>query len=403
MESTEFDQAHRSDLVTSLLTVLIDDLDGLTERVVMAIRGEVTAYQDFPLDVHMKDNHVNLQNLLEGLVSFTVPNAQTIEHARFMGQQRALANLELAVATAGYYVAYGAVWQELLSLAEKTGDSQVKQELTGYVRPLWHWFREMNGAFATAYLQTQESMQVTRSDRRAIVHEAMRSGMGADRRSQEAAESLGFDAEGSFTVLFGSPIDPRHASELVGSLESVNGQVELLAPAPETVVVVQSADPAAVDQIACVMVDVGAVTGVGVGRAASGLERAADSYSEARRSFDCTSAERVIAEFEKVWPLTLLMSRSDLLEEMLTGGLIVAARNPHLAETVDAFAAQRYSLTRTARVLHLHPNTTKYRLTRWEELTGWDVFTLEGLTRSLICLEYARVGPGASCGTGVHS
>ena len=39
-----------------------------------------------------------------------------------------------------------------------------------------------------------------------------------------------------------------------------------------------------------------------------------------------------------------------------------------------------------AESLDLHANTVKYRLSRWQEITGWDPRTLDGLMRSLISL-----------------
>jgi len=63
----------------------------------------------------------------------------------------------------------------------------------------------------------------------------------------------------------------------------------------------------------------------------------------------------------------------------------IAAR-PLLAEAVHAFVKHGYSVTAGARVLHLHPNTVKYRLDRWRELTGWDPWAPDGLTKSLLSL-----------------
>ncbi|WP_010595674.1 helix-turn-helix domain-containing protein, partial [Rhodococcus sp. P14] len=58
-----------------------------------------------------------------------------------------------------------------------------------------------------------------------------------------------------------------------------------------------------------------------------------------------------------------------------------------LAETLRAFATSGFSLSACARELRVHPNTVKYRLDRWRELTGWDVHDVEGLVASLRCLE----------------
>jgi len=36
--------------------------------------------------------------------------------------------------------------------------------------------------------------------------------------------------------------------------------------------------------------------------------------------------------------------------------------------------------------MHLHPNTVKYRLERWRQLTGWDARTWDGLSASMLAL-----------------
>jgi DNA-binding PucR family transcriptional regulator len=55
--------------------------------------------------------------------------------------------------------------------------------------------------------------------------------------------------------------------------------------------------------------------------------------------------------------------------------------------TVRAYADCRYSVSACARRLHIHPNSARYRLDRWQTLTGWDVETFNGLTASVIALE----------------
>ena len=75
-----------------------------------------------------------------------------------------------------------------------------------------------------------------------------------------------------------------------------------------------------------------------------------------------------------------------------------------LGEAIDYDRAHASQLLRTARVLldrdldrraaadvlHLHPNTVRYRVERWHQLTGWDVRTRQGLIRSIAALGLAR-------------
>src|SRR5699024_3661186 len=137
-----------------------------------------------------------------------------IEHAHFMGRQRALVRLRLSTATEGFHVAYGAVWQELLERTIAADDPQAKDDLTGYVAPLWTLIHRLSSALSTAYAETVNSLQASLSDKRALVHEAMRSELIAADSAHEAVEALGFDRTGVFTVLVGSPVAAERAQQL---------------------------------------------------------------------------------------------------------------------------------------------------------------------------------------------
>lgn len=396
MHSTVFDPQNKNADVTALLMLLSKDIDGLTHRVVTAIRREIPAYADFPFDVHFADNVDNIRNLTEGLIRFAPPDKPAIDHARFMGRQRALAHLPLSVATEGYHVAYAAYWQELLRHAELHRDGRLKDALTGYVAPLWHWFHQMSAGFSSSYLETESSLQATRSDKRAVVHEALRSELIPADQAREAAESLGFAPASPATVIVASPLDPGAAPTVASLLDRLGDPIEVIAAAPETVILVQGADAS---RVAEMLVTRGATSGAGIGREQPRFELAGRSYADARRAFACTHESRRVARFADVWPVSLAMESSELLADLLRAGVHVCRRHPQLAHTVAAFADNRFSLATTARAVHLHPNTAKYRLKRWEELTGWDVYTVEGLISSLTCLELVNLDLDKQHGT----
>lgn len=384
--TTKFDPTSRSERVTELLLMLQKDMDAFARRTISTIRRDVVAYRSFPVDVHTSDNVINLRNLVSGLIRFTPPDDHALTHARFMGRQRALAHVRLSTATEGYHVAYGAVWQELLHLAQASGDERAKEELTGYVTPLWTWFHQMSAAFTAAYLETESAMKATRSDTRAIVHEALRSDLVAEQRSQRAIAALGFEHQSPVTVLVSDPIDPGRASAAAARFADLEYKVEMIAAAPETVVLSQAAEQ---DAIVKILQTEGQARRVGIGRTHPNFDSAPLAHHDALRALSCTSGRRPIAYFAQVWPIALAVENGNLVSDFLARGLQTVHQHPPLAETVRAFARNRFSLTATAAEVHLHPNTAKYRLDRWKEHTGWDVYTAEGLLKSLACLDLA--------------
>jgi hypothetical protein len=387
VNTASFDPGDRREDVTLILTRLLDDSDNFTRRIIATIRREIPLYRTFPLDVHIADNVLNIRNLLTGLIRFAPPDEHALDHARFMGRQRALARLQLATATEAYHVAYGAVWRELVDIAESSSELS-KDNLTGYVAPLWEWFHRMSGAFAASYLETEQALRATRADMHAVVHEALRSDFTADDRARRAAKGLGIALDHPVSVVVSSPLERDAAAVLNSALAQRRGLAEVVAAAPETVVLVQGDS---VDEIAETLVTVGRLKGVGIGRLRRDFDSAAESYSEAVRAFACSSPHRPVAAFDVVWPVALVVENADFTEEVLRTGIRTAHTHPHLADTVLAFAENRFSLTTAARSIHLHANTTKYRLHRWTELTGWDVYSAEGLLKSLASLELARL------------
>lgn len=118
---------------------------------------------------------------------------------------------------------------------------------------------------------------------------------------------------------------------------------------------------------------------MGVGGAAHGPEAIARSYGQARSAVD--TASRVgrsgVIAFEDLGIQRLLLQVPDL-RELRTFSVDVlgrlAAEGPEqhrdLLATLVAWFEATGSPQRTARVLHVHPNTVAYRLRRVEEITG---------------------------------
>lgn len=91
-------------------------------------------------------------------------------------------------------------------------------------------------------------------------------------------------------------------------------------------------------------------------------------------------------DYQNDWLLSLVTSDEARLRP-LASGIATANEHANLAQTVAVYLKSRQSTTVCARELFLHPNSVKYRLQRWTELTGWDLHTVDGLVRSSLALE----------------
>lgn len=95
-------------------------------------------------------------------------------------------------------------------------------------------------------------------------------------------------------------------------------------------------------------------------------------------------------DFESDWLAATLLPQMDPLRPLTNADHVVT--QPHIRDAVQAYAQHGFSIAAGAQALCIHPNTMKYRLDRWEQLTGFDPRTLDGLLRSLlsIAIPYAQ-------------
>jgi sugar diacid utilization regulator len=125
---------------------------------------------------------------------------------------------------------------------------------------------------------------------------------------------------------------------------------------------------------------------VGVGVVRPGLSGAAASIADAQLALPLAVRSGDVVFFAQQWLLATLLPQAHRLAPVLGSCRPPAMTHPELAETVARFARSGMSLTATGRAMHLNPNTVKYRLRRWHELTGWDPRTWDGLAASILAL-----------------
>ena len=135
---------------------------------------------------------------------------------------------------------------------------------------------------------------------------------------------------------------------------------------------------------------------VGVGLQRAGLPGAADSATDAEESLvygRARGGDRVVW-FEHDWLAITLFQREARLEPLLRPDRGESSLHGDAAVAVGGMLDNGLSFSAAGRALHLHPNTVRYRIERWEQLTGWDVKTRHGLLRSIAALGLARPQDG---------
>lgn len=367
--------------VAAVCRAVRENLDALTDRIVRAIGREVSSHParpPAPAQIRA-DVYDNLDMILFGIAERREPYPQELEVRCELGRRDAAEGLPLQSVMGSYHVGFREHWAALVAEAQRQGGPAPGMILVASAN-LWDWTYAVMNAVAGEY----ERVVAEREAAEALTHAhfidlLVRDPYADECRSQ--AVRLGFDPEGMFLAfafpagvggVLSSGLRAAASANAAASAHATRGRT--------TLILVQDA---ALDAILA-HTD-GLAVGIGLERAA--LSGARLSITDAERASDLAAARGAVVSFGDAWlPATVLAMRSTL-EPILTPGIETAAAHRHLADAVRAFAAADFSLAEASRRLLLSQTSLRHRLTRWRHLTGWDPWTWDGITRSLLALE----------------
>ena len=134
---------------------------------------------------------------------------------------------------------------------------------------------------------------------------------------------------------------------------------------------------------------------IGISGRHAGDTAIAAGYEEARaaeRLAEGTAGNRRPLVFDEVL-VDHIVRASPAIEAALTETLrplveYDLARHSDLVATLRAYVDSGFNVTKSAAVLHVHPNTVTYRLHRIEQLTGRDVRDLNDLLILMLGLKH---------------
>ena len=364
----------------NLLESLSARVGELSRDITDRIRAEVPGYAKLPYAEHHRDVRAQIETIVTGLRTRRPPTASALEQTRAVGRRRAAAQLALPDVVEAYHIAYREIWNELLAGA-KRHDPDLTPELAGEVAPVWLWFHRLTAAVADAHATELRTRVATRLTRRRQFLQALTDGAHGAAR---LARALGFDPDGEFVVACAGPLDEEAVDRLDSALEASATPAICVHDAGRAVLISQGLQAGLAAIVRQSHRDIQLRIGTGLPRA--GLVGASASLADALDALGLAHAAGRDVHFAGDWLMTLLHAQQHRLAGLLSGGAEIAAEYPRLPETVRAYASSGYSISACARLLHIHPNTAKYRLERWKALTGWDTQTFPGLASSLLCL-----------------
>ncbi|MEU9246169.1 helix-turn-helix domain-containing protein [Streptomyces sp. NPDC048385] len=367
------------------LTAVASRLADLSAAVTDRIRAEIPGYAAVPYAQHHRDVRTQMEYIIKGLVARQPPSAAAIDHARAFGRRRATQRMAVADVIEAYHVAYRELWNELL--LETHNRDELALALVGEVGLLWNWFHRLSAVVAEAHAEESRSRQATQQALRRQLLEVLAGSSLSQDKQESLARSLGFEPAGDFLVACLDGVAQAQVEPVNQALGTFGGVAHCCYDKGSAVVVAQGCAEA--DLLAAVhRGEPTALAGVGLAR--SGVAGAVLSFADATQALERAREVREDVRFTDEWLMVTLGGAGQRLDALFADGAETARKHPRLAETVRAYAAHGYSLTACARALRIHPNSAKYRLDRWRELTGWDVQTFDGLVSSVVCLERRR-------------
>jgi hypothetical protein len=364
----------------SLFEGLAGRLGSVALAITSRIRAEVPGYAVLPLSEHSADVDRQIRNVVAGLMAGATPSAAAIEHARGVGRRRAADAIALPDVIEAYHIAYREIWSELLADAQRTDPSLLNQ-LASQVSLLWLWFHRLSAAVAESH--AAES-QARHSNRLALERDFLDQLLGRAAHDDAAAAVLGYRVGDPFIVACVAGLGQRDAEQVTEALRQESDRVMCVYSDGRGVVVAQDLPAGTICDVVK-NVRPGAFVGLGMPR--SGPRGAEVSLLDATEALERADETRPFVEFGEDWLMSCLNAVKPRFEDLLHQTVAVIRAHPQLAQTVRAYADCRYSVSACARQLHIHPNSARYRLDRWRNLTGWDVETFNGLTASIIALE----------------
>lgn len=347
-----------------------------------AIRAAVPAYSGSPVPPEdlAASIECNLEALLLGVAERRPPTPGEIEQRSMLGRRRANQDVPIDALLQAYHVGYRDLWRRFLLDADAESAAMLPEVAT----TLWEWTHRVTDGIGKAHAEATRQLAARTAGAR---HRFLELLLGGGHHSDEAgtlSRSLGFDPDGSFqgTVVCEFAPEGTLIPRLRADLGRFGGVHQAIPHGPRLVVVSQAHDQ---DAIEAALTDRFPASVIGVGLARTGLPGAHLSVGDAELAADAADAAGVHT-FAETWPWAVLARERERLEPLLATARDVAAEQESFATTVELFGASGFSITATARKLHIHPNTVSYRLDRWQELTGWNPRHFAGLLHSMAAL-----------------
>jgi hypothetical protein len=340
---------------------LVADIEGetgvLVPRIGERIREEVPDFRRLPTEALERAIRGNVARALTALRDLRPPTDAELEQAAAIGRERAEQGLTVDAVLHAYRVTVAAVWSRFGELARERGADVTS--VLAFSETLWVWADAVMDTVGAAHREVELEQAREEQQRRDAFLLALLTGTldATDLRRDSA--TFGLDADRLFT-----PFRARGSSALSHrAIVALTGEDGLAMALDRDLAGIATRPPEALP---------GIVTGIGP---AARLEALPAAFAMASRALQTA----VAFGQEGAFTLADLSIRPAIVADEVLGDAFAARYLEPLAglgrlgaeleETLRTWLDQGMRVDDTARALHVHPNTLRHRLRRFEEAT----------------------------------
>src|SRR3954447_18932570 len=348
-------------IVGSLVAEIETELASLVERTGDRIRDEIPEFRRVPADALARAIHGNVSRALTALRDLRPPTEAELEQAGEIGRGRAERGLTLDAVLHAYRISISAVWSRFGEVARERGADVAS--VLAFSETLWLWADAVMDIVASAHREAELERAREEQQRRDAFVLALLTGTIDAAELRRECSTYGLDPEREY-IPFGA---------------RSNGAGRQL---PHRVALALAGDDGLVTALDHDLVGLAARAPVSMPGVATGLgppARLADlpnAFALASRALQTALAFRE----EGTRSLADLSIRPAILADEALGDAFEARYLAPLAElgrlgteletTLRTWFDEEMRVEDAARTLHVHPNTLRHRLRRFEETTG---------------------------------
>jgi DNA-binding PucR family transcriptional regulator len=360
-----------SRLVGTLAAEIEAELDTFVDAIAERIREEIPDFRRLPQQRLATAVRGTVSRALDALRDLREPTAGELERAAAVGRERAEQGVTVDAVLHAYRISIGAVWTRFGELAREHGADVAT--VLAFSETLWLWADAVMDVVGAAHREVElEQAREEQQRRDAFVLALLTGTLGPDELRRDSG-TFGVDPEREYVAYRARGALPRRGELAIAIDHDVAG----IAPTPP--------EPR---------------PGTTLGYApAARLDLLPAAFAHASRALQTALAFGESGAFS----LADLSIRPAILSDAPLGDAFAARHLAPLAQlgrlgteleaTLRAFLAHGLRIEDTARALHVHPNTLRHRLRRYEQATGASLRDPHALVELWWALERRRLQP----------